>query len=265
METELMSKGIVIYKEKLSDDVKVVVPLSGGKDSQACLKLALHKYSPNEILALFCDTGYEHPITYKHVDNLVESLGVCHVYLQAGTVLSVCLKNKRFPGGGARHCTDALKIRPTKFFLKEFSLLHPNLEVWYGMRSGESNERAKRYENKIDDDLYFPHEIMPSSYPKYLAKQGVKFRLPILSWSEEQVFDFLDGEENELYSHGFDRVGCFPCLAGGEKLQKKAFDFDDTGKKHLNVAIEIAKVAGRNVFRTKGMQKHNPPCSICAI
>ena len=30
--------------------------ISGGKDSQACLKLALSEYKNNEILGLFCDT-----------------------------------------------------------------------------------------------------------------------------------------------------------------------------------------------------------------
>lgn len=32
--------------------IKIVVPVSGGKDSQACLKLAVSKYEKHEILGL---------------------------------------------------------------------------------------------------------------------------------------------------------------------------------------------------------------------
>ena len=38
---------------------KIVAPISGGKDSQACLKLALESYQSSEILGLFCDTQVE--------------------------------------------------------------------------------------------------------------------------------------------------------------------------------------------------------------
>ena len=33
--------------------IKCVVPISGGKDSQACLKLALQKYDKSEIVVCF--------------------------------------------------------------------------------------------------------------------------------------------------------------------------------------------------------------------
>jgi 3'-phosphoadenosine 5'-phosphosulfate sulfotransferase (PAPS reductase)/FAD synthetase len=51
----------------INQKIDCVVPLSGGKDSQACLMLALQKFSAENIIALFCDTGFEHPETYAHV------------------------------------------------------------------------------------------------------------------------------------------------------------------------------------------------------
>jgi 3'-phosphoadenosine 5'-phosphosulfate sulfotransferase (PAPS reductase)/FAD synthetase len=48
--------------------IKVLVPISGGKDSQAALKLALQTHQPSEVRGLFCDTRFEHPMTYAHVD-----------------------------------------------------------------------------------------------------------------------------------------------------------------------------------------------------
>ena len=47
--------------------IKVVVPISGGKDSQACLKLALQDYDKSQVMGLFCDTQFEHPFTYAHI------------------------------------------------------------------------------------------------------------------------------------------------------------------------------------------------------
>lgn len=50
--------------------VRCLVPVSGGggKDSQACLELALQQFDPDEVVGLFCDTGWEHPKTYAHID-----------------------------------------------------------------------------------------------------------------------------------------------------------------------------------------------------
>ena len=180
-------------------------------------------------------------------------------------VKSICTKYKRLPGGGSRHCTDELKLRPSKFFYAELARLQGGFEVWYGVRSEESKEREKRYRGKISNQLYAPHDFMPRKYPKYLEKLGVMFRLPILDWTTKEVFELLDGAENPLYSEGFERVGCFPCLAGGEAMQMKAFYFDDTGKKHFKIASDIADLAGRPVLTSKKYFGQGPGCALCCI
>ena len=261
----LLEKGIT-FTGTLNAPYKVIVPLSGGKDSQACLQLVLNEYKEDEILCLFCDTRYEHPITYQHVIDVTEGYGVDLITLNAGSVLSVCLKYKRFPGGGARHCTDELKLRPSKFFYKELAKLQgQGYQIWCGIRSEESREREARYRGKTSDDLYFGHEFMPRKYPKYLAKLGVLFRLPVLDWSTSEIFELLDGTENPLYGEGFTRVGCFPCLAGGEEHQMRAFHFDEVGRKHFRIAEEIGESANRKVLKTKRYAGKGPGCAICSI
>lgn len=263
---DLLQYGVKCYgAEKIKTGIKCVVPLSGGKDSQACLKLALRQYQPNEIIALFCDTAFEHPITYKHVQKVADENNVVLVTLSAGTVLNVCTKYKRFPGGGARHCTSELKIRPSKFFYKELAKINGGFEVWYGVRSDESKERAKRYKFKVANELYAPHDFMPNNYPKYLFDMGVMFRLPVVNWSKREIFEFLEGKENPLYSSGFDRVGCFPCLAAGEEHQMRAFYFDETGRKHFAIAQQIADIAGSEVLTTKKYRGQGPGCALCSI
>ncbi len=185
---------------------KALIPVSGGKDSQACLQLALQRFEKHEILGLFCDTQFEHPKTYKHIDFIRQFYGVEIDRVCVGDVLRESEKWGRFPGGGSRHCTDYLKIRPTKQYIKSLAEKQgKGFEVWYGMRSDESAERKARYEFKIEDELYFPHEVMPSKYPKYLAKMGIQFRLPVLSWTTAEVLIFESIRARD--SSSFGRLG----------------------------------------------------------
>ncbi len=247
--------------------IKVVVPISGGKDSQASLKLALTQFDRSEILGLFCDTQFEHPVTYAHIEAMRIIYDVRIERITAGSVPEKVLKHKRFPGGGARHCTEELKIVPSKKFYKALAELQGGFEVWLGVRSNESTEREKRYSGKIDTELYPPHEVM-KKYPKYLAKLGVLFRFPVLDFSEREIFDVLAGEHNPLYDDNFDRVGCFPCLASGDKNKEKAFEYDDFGRSQKVIVLHLAKSIGRNIFTSKGGQGRNLDfggCALCSI
>ena len=246
--------------------VKVLVPISGGKDSQAALKLALQNNRPNQVRGLFCDTRFEHPLTYAHIERLRTLYGNVRIdTVCGGSVLKKSVKYGRFPGGGARHCTDELKIRETRIYCKALAEQQGGYEVWYGMRLKESSARAKRYAGKVCEEIYAPHEVMPSKYPKYLAKMGVMFRLCILPWTDEDVFDFLDGEENPLYSAGFSRVGCFPCLASGDAWKEKAFAHDSFGRKQLADVLVVSEQIGKSIWTSKGGKKRNLDQSICGI
>lgn len=243
--------------------IRVLVPISGGKDSQACLELARVFYPNDEIRGLFCDTQFEHPLTYEHIEWMREFYGIQIDRVSGGSVLEKSVKYGRFPGGGARHCTDELKIRETKIYCKALAEKQGGFEVWYGMRSAESSERAKRYAGKTNFDRYEPHEVMPSKYPKYLGRMGVRFVLPVLDWYEDEVFELLGLRENPLYET-FDRVGCFPCLAAGDKHKEKAFRFDDFGRKQYRIVQVVAEAIGKNVFTSKGGRSRNEPgCLVC--
>lgn len=249
--------------------VKVLVPISGGKDSQAALKLALQSYAPDEVRGLFCDTNFEHPLTYQHVEKLRTLYGPVQIdTVSGGTVLEKSIKYKRFPGGGARHCTDELKIRVTKIYCKALAEQQGGFEVWYGMRTGESSQRAKRYAGKVCDELYAPHEVIPSKYPKYLAKMGVMFRLCVLHWTTDDVMEYLDGQHNPLYDAGFPRVGCFPCLASGDAWKEKAFAHDEFGRQQLAKVVVVSAQIGKSIWTSKGGVERNtnqPPCEVCSI
>lgn len=243
--------------------VKCIVPVSGGKDSQACLKLALLFYDKSEIVGLFCDTQFEHPITYAHVDRMREIYGVKIQTVTGGSVDDKVRKHGRWPSFGARHCTDELKIRETKIFLRDMAASQgAGFEVWYGVRSGESHARRKRYAHRISTETYAPHECMPGKYPKYLAKVGIRFRYPVLDWSTDEVLHFVGDELNPLYAAGFDRVGCFPCMAAGDGPKRRAFEFDDFGHQQHRRVIRIASEIGKSPWQE---DNRGAGCSICSI
>lgn len=247
--------------------IKCIVPISGGKDSQLCLELAIAKFGKDSVIGLFCDTQFEHPITYQHIEWMRHYYQVEIKTLCVGSVEEKVRRYKRFPSFAVRFCTDELKTRPTKQFLKEWG---KPVEVWYGMRSDESAARGKRYQGKISEELYMPHEVMPSKYPKYLGKMGVRFVLPILDWTSQEVFSSIFPRQNELYLH-FDRVGCFPCYAAGDKYKEQAFKFDVVGEAHYKKTIIIQKDIKKSVWTSKGGKFRDKQgdlfqgCSLCSI
>ena len=83
------------------------------------------------------------------------------------------------------------------------------------------------------------------------------FKLPILDWSTEDVFEFLDGQQNKLYSLGSERVGCFPCLAAGDTSKERDFSMDEFGKEQRRKVVEVGKEINQNVFTSKKIALRN--------
>ena len=67
--------------------MKVIVTFSGGKDSLASL-LWVRNNITKDFTTVFCDTGWEHPLTYKYIEEISQQLGLN----------LVTLKSKKFNG-----------------------------------------------------------------------------------------------------------------------------------------------------------------------
>jgi 3'-phosphoadenosine 5'-phosphosulfate sulfotransferase (PAPS reductase)/FAD synthetase len=255
--------------------IKIVVPVSGGKDSQACLKMAVSEVGADHVLGLFCDTQFEHPLTYAHVEKLKTLYGVRIETVNNGSVDEKVLARGQFPGGMARFCTSLLKLTPSKRFYRDLAKQQGGFQVYYGMRTDESKDRSVRYANSTHEELYAPHEFMPTAYPMSLVKMGVWFKVPILNWTTAEVMDYIGADRNPLYDQGMTRVGCFPCLAAGDRAKEQAFGHDDFGRSQRIRVKNLEDQIGRSVFNSAGgMQRNNPDqiglfdnpgCGVCNI
>lgn len=175
-----------------------VVGFSGGKDSTA---LVLHLQEQGlEFETIFCDTGWEHPVTYAYIEEINQRLlgGKLH-YLQSEKYdgfLDLVTKRKMVPGVHSRFCTQELKVFPLHRYLE--TLDDGEITVYQGIRADESLSRSK----------------MPTRSWEP-GGGGFWIERPLLHWTAKDVFALAKKHgiaPNPLYLMGAKRVGCWPCI-----------------------------------------------------
>ena len=204
--------------------MKHVVGFSGGVDSQACAGWVLDHFPKEDVILCNSDAGgNEHPLTTEHIKWYSENVhpvvmvkplirDLASVGTGNGgtgerrreydenaemTFADLAYIKGRFPSRKAQFCTEFLKLRPQQRWLKE-NLDPSEAYIRYaGVRRDESHSRSKLTERQWDD--FFDCELVR----------------PIIDWNKLQVFEYIKnrGEKiNPLYTLGFNRVGCAPCI-----------------------------------------------------
>jgi 3'-phosphoadenosine 5'-phosphosulfate sulfotransferase (PAPS reductase)/FAD synthetase len=215
-----------------------IVSVSGGKDSTALLLFAIER-QPDNLQAVFADTGNEHQITYDYVQYLNDTVfpirtvvadfsrlmagkaeyiakhwqnkgvpaEVCERAIAAlvptgNPFLDMCLWKGMFPSRTKAFCSEELKRNPIMRQVQD-PLLAAGDDVisWQGVRRDESIRRRDLPENECKQTLPNGAELW-------------NYR-PILDWTAEDCFAMHRKhgiKHNPLYEMGMGRVGCMPCI-----------------------------------------------------
>jgi 3'-phosphoadenosine 5'-phosphosulfate sulfotransferase (PAPS reductase)/FAD synthetase len=189
--------------------MKYIVSVSGGKDSTALLLYALNNLqvsSEDEIVPVFCDTGWEHDDTYRYLDYLEKKLGIKIIRIKSelGGMRELCLHQKFMPNRIMRFCTTELKQKPFKKWIYEnFVSKGIDFISLIGVRRDESKMRSNEECFKIVRETFNRKAFF------------IKTLQPIVYWSTKRVFEYIEEnglEPNPLYAQGYSRVGCYPCV-----------------------------------------------------
>lgn len=246
-----------------------VASVSTGKDSQATMLLMLERIHRSRCRFIMADTGNEDAAVWEHKAYLEGALGITIDVLRAdfseqitakrefiardqrvgrrdgrrirwtnkakrralavlqpsgNPFLDLCMWKGRFPSRKAQFCTEQLKTVPLVEY--QMALVDQGFGVvsWQGVRRDESANRknAKKME-RVGPRLW-------------------QFR-PIVEWTAQQTVDYSLARGlllNRLYSEGFDRVGCMPCINCGKKAisntaLRRPAEIDRLGKWELMV------------------------------
>ena len=242
--------------------MKILVFYSGGKDSQACLIWACKKYGAENCEAVFCDTGWENPMTYDHINTTTQQIGVKLVILKNKKydgMIDMAIKRTRFPSTKRRFCTELLKAHPAIDYVLEHK---ENIIVIEGIRSQESFSRSKMEAQCTYFKYYFEaRNKKPDSYRKkevlHWCKEFNADKLrPIFDWSAIQTLDYILANNqipNPLYYLGFARVGCFPCIMSRHKSTKLIID---NHPEQWNRLVEAEKLLGSSFFPPNYIPKY---------
>lgn len=201
---------------------KHIVGFSGGIDSQACARWVLDNYPAEDVVLLNSDAGgNEHPLTTTFVE---EYSRIVHPVVVVKAKVSDLWKTEGFaetkgldgdeeldfprlielkgpPLRTRRTCTEYLKLAPQRRWMRD---MFPDGDYvrYSGTRRDESKARAntefKSWDGYFDCDLF----------------------CPLFDWTKQQCFDSAKANNepiNPLYSLGFERVGCAPCILSGKE------------------------------------------------
>lgn len=212
--------------------MKVIVTFSGGKDSLAAL-LWVRNNLTKDFITVFCDTGWEHPITYQYINDIRDKLNLNLITVKSkkyAGLADLSDKKGRFTSSQRRFCTSELKSIPMiDFVLDE---IDDNVLIIQGIRAAESAKRAEMSKQctyfKFYRQPYSKDKNGKPKYHTYRKKDVIKFIAeksddllrPVFDWSAQDVINYIieNGlDPNPLYRMGYKRVGCYPCIMASQQ------------------------------------------------
>jgi len=128
--------------------MKRVINFSGGKTSAY---MTIHEYREGD-LVIFCDTGREHPKTYKFINDFEAFENIPVIRLQYnGGFEKLIEKRKAIPNNFKRFCTIELKVKTARRYLRSLGI--NKYQNFVGFRADEPQRisRRKQHWKQVED------------------------------------------------------------------------------------------------------------------
>lgn len=193
--------------------MKRVINFSGGKTSAY---MTIHEYREGDFV-IFCDTGREHPKTYKFINDFEahENIPVIRLSYEGG-FRNLLNKKKQIPNNFKRFCTLELKIRTARRYLvankiREYeNLVGFRFDEPLRVKRRKSNwkkvyDKFPLYEKGIDKAMindYWSKKPYNLEIPSILGNctlcfmKGKNAIISILSQYPELADEWIEDEEN---------------------------------------------------------------------
>ena len=153
-----------------------IINFSGGKTSAY---MAIHEYREGD-LVIFCDTGREHPKTYKFINDFEAHENIPVVRLKYdGGFRNLLNKTKQIPNNFKRFCTVELKIKTARRYLRSLGI--KNYENLVGFRYDEPlrvKRRKKMWKTVTDIFPLYDKKIDKQIVNDYWSKKPYTLEIP---------------------------------------------------------------------------------------
>ena len=158
-----------------------VINFSGGKTSAY---MTIQEYREGD-LVIFCDTGREHPKTYKFINDFEanENIPIIRLkYDNADNPFTHLLQKKKYrviPNRVKRFCTDELKIKTSKRYLRSIGVI--TFENFIGFRADEPlrvKRRTQKFKKVFDKFPLYEKGITKEIINDYWSKKPYTLEIP---------------------------------------------------------------------------------------
>ena len=177
-----MNTPIHNVDELLKPRMQRVINFSGGKTSAY---MTISEYKSGDIV-LFCDTGREHPKTYKFINDFEAHENIPVIRLQHEGGFEGMLKKfgngkygKKIPNRGMRECTFELKIRTARRYMRSLGFM--KYENLIGFRSDEQKRVFAHKEKWQQVKTVFPlyeNGVTKAMINEFWSKKPYNLEIP---------------------------------------------------------------------------------------